>query len=360
MKLPALFLSLIALAISFPSLAQTPSSIEAVEYDPASNRWYVSNGSQTMLVTSDAGQSWDYFGAAHATHGMEVVGDYLYAINSNLLACYDLASGYTVSTQTVTGAGFLNGMGSHGNTLVISDFGTGRLLKVDISDPMNMVVSTLVAYTGTTPNGVVIDADGSRSVVVNWGGNADILGVDLETGAMTTLLDGSGLGNCDGVDVDSEGNYYVSSWTPNRITRFSPDFSESEIVVSLGLSSPADISYGVEIDTLAVANSGSSQVTFHSFANTESVGEVFSEDMWVELHGDMLVFSLNQGGEYELSSYGLNGALISKHSVSLLAGTTRVALDRLPAGFKEGAIISITSSSNPEQTKSVKLGLRRL
>ena len=76
----------------FSFFSPTPSSIEAVEYDPASNRWYVSNGSQTMLVTSDAGQSWDYFGAAHATHGMEVVGDYLYAINSNLLACYDLAS----------------------------------------------------------------------------------------------------------------------------------------------------------------------------------------------------------------------------------------------------------------------------
>ena len=51
----------------------------------------------------------------------------------------------------------------------------------------------LVENTGTTPNGVVIDADGSRAVVVNWGGNADILGVDIATGEVTTLVDGSGL-----------------------------------------------------------------------------------------------------------------------------------------------------------------------
>ena len=104
-----------------------------------------------------------------------------------------------------------------------------------------------------------------RAVIVNWGGNADILAVDLESGALTTIVNGTGLGNCDGIDMDSDGRYYVSSWSPNRITRFSNDFSQSETVVSSGLSSPADISFDETNHILGVANSGSNQVTFHQF-----------------------------------------------------------------------------------------------
>ena len=352
MKLPAL---LCALALSLVSLAQTPSSIEAVEYDPNANRWFVSNGGTTMLYTYDAGENWDYFGSANATHGMEVVGNYLYAINSNVITCYDLFSGNTVSTETVMGAGFLNGMGSHGNTLVVSDFSTGRIIQVDITDPFDMVASTLVASTGTTPNGVVIDSDGSRAVVVNWGGNADILGIDIESGEVTTLVDGTGLGNCDGVDIDSEGNYYVSSWSPARITKFSPDFSEDEIVVSSGLSSPADISYAMEIDTLAVANSGNNQVTFHSFAeNTDNVNEFKEEIAWVELNGNTLVFNLNQGGIYELRVYRINGQIAGFEEVNLLQGTTRIELDRLPKSFSEDGIISVRKNDSPSTQTSFK------
>lgn len=346
---------LCALAFSFSLLAQTPSSIEAVEYDPGENRWYVSNNSNTMLYTDDAGGSWDYFGNAHATHGMEVVGDYLFAINSNVIMCYELGSGLIVSTQNVAGASFLNGMGSHGNTLVISDFGNGRIIKVDVSDPLDMQTSTLVASTGTTPNGVVIDADGSRAVVVNWGGNADILSVDVETGELNTLVDGSGLGNCDGIDIDSEGNYYISSWSPPWITKYTPDFTSSEIVVSSGLSSPADISYALEIDTLGVANSGNNQVTFHSFAdNTESVGEIIDGQPWVELQSGSLVFNLKEGGNYELRVYSINGKLSDYEELSLFSGKTTVELSRLPAGFSESGIIKVSVKGQPYTTQTIK------
>ena len=105
-----------------------------------------------------------------------------------------------------------------------------------------------------------------------WGNNADILAFDLEGGDMTTLVNGTGLGNLDGIDVDGSGQYYVSSWSPTRITRFSNDFADAETVVTGagGLSSPADISYAVGIDTLGVANSGSDEVTFHGFGGTPS------------------------------------------------------------------------------------------
>ena len=45
--------ALIAVLIATPALAQTPSGIEAVEYDPNGSQWFVSCGSSTMLSTSD-------------------------------------------------------------------------------------------------------------------------------------------------------------------------------------------------------------------------------------------------------------------------------------------------------------------
>ena len=127
---------------------------------------------------------------------------------------------------------FLNGMGSEpnadGDVLVVSDFSIGRAescSRLTSPTPANMSSSVLVANTGTTPNGVALK-DGVATVV-NWGNNADILQVDVATGEVTTLIDGTGLGNCDGVDWAGE-SLVVSSWTPNRVTLFSPAHKHRE------------------------------------------------------------------------------------------------------------------------------------
>ena len=246
--------------------AQVPSGIESCEYDPSGERWFVSCGASTLLSTSDLGQSWDYFGSANASHGMEVMNGALFVIHNNQVYAYDLNTAQLLGSESITGAGFLNGMGSDGNgTLVISDFSTGRILKIDASDPANMSTSTLVGNTGSTPNGVVVDVANGRAVVVNWGNNADILAINLETGELSTLVNESGLGNCDGIDMDSYGNFYISSWSPARITKYNSDFSTSVTVVSSGLSNPSDISFDEVNNMLGIANSGTNIVEFYLF-----------------------------------------------------------------------------------------------
>jgi hypothetical protein len=254
--------------------AQIPSSIEAVEYDPA-GRWLVSNGS-SILSTDDAGATWTTFGSVGASHGMEVVDGHLFALHNGVLRAVDLVSESQTSTLNIPGTSFLNGMGSRSGELVISDFGTGALHRVDISDPANMASTVLVSDLGATPNGVVIDEANNRALVVTWGA-CSIYAVDLETAAVSTVVASTGLNNCDGIDLDGSGRAYVSSWSPNRITRFTADFASSEAVVTSGLSSPADISYAIDLDTLAVANSGSDVVTFHGFAPAVGMGQVASK-----------------------------------------------------------------------------------
>ena len=243
-----LILPLMATWMCAHAHAQTPTSVEAAEYDPNSDRWFVSNGS-SILATSDFGESWTVFGSGGATHGMEVLGSTLFVIQNNVIRAYDVVSGEELGSLSPTGAGFLNGMGSEenaeGDLLVVSDFASGRLLKVDVSDPTNMTYSTLVGDTGTTPNGVTVK-DGIATVV-NWGSNADILQVDVATGVVTTLIEGTGLGNCDGVDW-ANGGLVVSSWSPQRITWFTPDaeapdtWNAETLEQGSPLSNPADLS----------------------------------------------------------------------------------------------------------------------
>ena len=71
------------------------------------------------------------------------------------------------------------------------------------------MVTQIVSNTVSTPNGIVYDGENNRLIFVNWGSNAAIKAVDLSDNSVSTLTTTT-LGNCDGIDNDSYGNYYVS------------------------------------------------------------------------------------------------------------------------------------------------------
>ena len=108
------------------------------------------------------------------------------------------------------------------------------------------------------------------------------------------------------------------------MTRFSADFGDSEIVVTGadGLSNPADISYSITADLLGVANSGSDEVTFHSFAETNGLNEA---SRWHAAHsGNDLVVSLGVGGAVEWTVHDAIGRVLGQGVEWLPAGTNRL------------------------------------
>ena len=161
--------------------AQVPASIESVEYDSSNSRFFVSNRA-SILETSNLGMDFGSFGEARATHGMEVVDNMLVVIDNNVIRAYSLADATALGELAIDGVGFLNGMGSRPGEVVVTDFEASRLFRVNISNPADMTYKVLVSDTGTTPNGVVLDEDRNRALVVNWGGDAPILAIDLSTG----------------------------------------------------------------------------------------------------------------------------------------------------------------------------------
>jgi len=248
---------------------QNLQTIESIEYDPIQGRFLVSNSNSVVHVDGNGDGVSTLPSPLAAAYGMEIFNNHLFAIHSNSVKVFNLANNTLVQHVTIPGAGFLNGMASDGVARVwVTDFSTKKIHQIDFSDMVNPVTTTLSNNTTTTPNGVVFDEANNRLVFVAWGSNAPIKSLNLSDNTITTLTSTT-LGNCDGIDKDGLGNYFVASWSPNRITKYNPDFSTSQIItVAGGLSSAADICYANEIDTLAIPNSGNTTVVYVGFDNT--------------------------------------------------------------------------------------------
>jgi hypothetical protein len=265
-KLYAVFVVFFLLT-SLGSISQDFNAIESAEFDPVYHRFLVSNSDGVLVVNADGEPVSEMGGDAVAQYGMEVIGNTLFAIVNDDVRAYDLTSGLEISSITIEGAQFLNGMASDGDHRIwVTDFSAKDIFEIDFTDLANPSYVQVVSNTVTTPNGICYDEGNNRLVFVNWGGSAAIKAVDLTDYTITNLVSNTGLGNIDGIDNDNYGNYYIASWSPNRITKYNADFSVSEIItVAGGLSSPADIAYAEEIDTLIIPNSGNNTVRFVGF-----------------------------------------------------------------------------------------------
>jgi DNA-binding beta-propeller fold protein YncE len=296
--------------------AQSYTNIEAIEYEPEQNRYFVSNSSS--IIQRNADGSLEFFGNATASHGMEVMNGILFALSANSVRAYDLDDASTLMTLNIPGISFLNGMASDGNNRIwVTDFGTGKLFEINVSDLENPVWTEIASGLGA-PNGIVFDEANNRLVFVHWNASAKIRQYDLATLEVSDLYTTS-LSNIDGIDHDGEGNFYIASWGPNRISKFESTFTDApETITVAGLSNPADICYAIETDTLAIPNSGNETVIFVGFNNGISTEDINPEpgafqlypnpaDEFSELH-----FHLLNEIYVMVNLYSMDGSLVTE------------------------------------------------
>jgi hypothetical protein len=319
------------------SQAQSLTAIEGVEYDPTNQIFLVGNGNNVVRMHSDAVPQ-GTLGAAKSNYGMEVMNGVLFSIVGSAIRGYDVTTGAQVMTHTLSGASFLNGMASNGvDKLWVSDFSAKKIYELNVADLAAPTSSIVVANTTSTPNGLTYDASNNRLVMVSWGANASIKAIDLATYTLSVITT-TNLGNCDGVDHDSYGNYYVSSWSPNAITKFSNDFTTtSTVTVTGGVSSAADICYAEEIDTLAIPCTGNNVVKFvgfnPSFVVEGNTSEFQAYGYPTEVKDMYTVgFDLPQAVDVNIRLFDVNGRLVNEviHQ-TFPQGNHQVVLTELPA-----------------------------
>ncbi len=336
-----LYVSFLASVLTALAHAQTLSNIESAEYDPVGHRFLVGNGSNVVQV-DESGTAIAILGngVPRANYGMEIMNNMLFSIVGSSVKVYDLTDGTQISSLAISGAGFLNGMASDGvNRVWVTDFGNNQILEIDYTDVQNPTYSTVVSNTTVTPNGICFDETANRLVFVAWSGStSDITAVSLSDYSLTTLVANTSLNSIDGIDNDSYGNYFLASWSPQRITKYNSDFSISEVItVPGGLNSAADIAYAEEIDTLIIPNSGNETVRLVGFQNVNAVRDFPHEQIQVTCYPNpiqpesVISFFLPQAGRVCIEVIDMQGKCVHQLiDEQFPAAMQRVVVGELP------------------------------
>jgi len=256
--------------------AQTYSGPESVVYDSANNRYFISNNGANQILARDASGTLTIFTSAITSgpHGLEIVGNTLFACDGTSMKGFDLTTAAVVMNLNL-GATFLNGICTDGsNYIYTTDFTAKKIFKIDIAAQTFTVFVTGLAKS---PNGIIYDGTNNRIVWVTWGTSAPIMQALLSDSSVSQVT-ATTLGNCDGIDRDGSGNYYVSAWNTQSVYRFNNLFSAAPVAVISGLNNPADIYYNLADDSLVSPNAGNNTVTFHYMGASTSVEENVSNE----------------------------------------------------------------------------------
>jgi hypothetical protein len=321
----------ILIAIFFTSLlnAQTYNGPESIEYDASNDRYLISNTSSGSILARSANGTLNVFksGISPAPYGLEILGNTVYACCSGFIKGFDLGTGTQVFNLNL-GATFLNGITSDGiSSLFATDFSGKKLYRIrPAANAFNVMAQNLVQ----SPNGVVYDQANSRLVFVNWGTNAPIKALSLSDSAVTTLATTT-LGNCDGLAWNGLDTWYVSDWTGQKIVKFNADFSTAAVTVATGMSSPADIFYNMNSDTLAIPNSGNNTVSFMGFT---PIVNVSCSLLPITTNANQAIF---EGSQISFGDSVLRISLTNTSGLSFAYPLARITpVSALPSGMSFG------------------------
>ena len=239
--------------------AQSLTSPESVEYDPAYDRYLVSNSSDGTIVARDqAGVITSFVtGIPSGPYGLEILDNTVYACAGGRVRGFDLATGIQVSNVNCGGS-FLNGITTDGTFIYATDFGDGKIFKIDVVAGTS---TTLVANTGSTPNGIVHDPDTDLLWVAFWGANAPVKAYELDGTPGQTFA--TTLTNIDGITRDCFGNLYLASWTPDAITRLEIA-TGTQSNMGWTVANPADIDFDAVNSLICIPNTSTSTVTLET------------------------------------------------------------------------------------------------
>jgi hypothetical protein len=288
-------LLLIMLATASGLQAQTLSGPESVDCDTLTNTWYVGNTVSHQILRRNPNGTWGAFvgGLTSGPHGIEVVGSRIYACAGSQIKGYNLSDGTEVFSINTT-ATFLNGITHDDNGfLYATDFSSKKIYKINI---VAASASVFVPTLTPKPNGIIFEKEENRLVFATWGTNAKIMAVSLADSSVSTLKTTT-FSNIDGIAQDKAGRFYVAHWGSNAVHRFDHDFVAAPVAVVTGLSSPADIYYNQQTDTLGIPNSGNNTVKLVGFApisSVESLENVEKLSLFPNPATDFLSFRLDQ------------------------------------------------------------------
>jgi sugar lactone lactonase YvrE len=210
---------------------------ESVVYDPVNDVLYVSNVngapdekdangfiSKVSLAGEVINKQW--VTGLDAPKGLAIANNKLYIADIDTLVEIDIPSSSISNRYTVTDAKFLNDVAaSVRGQVFVSDMVMNRIHSLD-NDRFSI---WLESPDLLNPNGLHVQGD--RLIVGAWGAMTDgvskelpghLLAVSLVDKTISSIGDGSSIGNLDGVEEDTDGSFYVTDWMAGKLFHISP------------------------------------------------------------------------------------------------------------------------------------------
>lgn len=229
--------------LPLPALAAEPelvwetsgfSAPESALYDQERDVLYVSNvagnptdkdGQGFISRVSPDGEitEAEWVGGLDAPKGLALSGDTLYVADIDQLLAIDVESGEVRARHQGQGAQFLNDVtADDGGRVYVSDMMANAIWRLD-GDTFEIWLEDEAL---ASPNGLLAEED--RIVVGSWGVMTDgfatkepghLQAVDLETQEISSIGDGTPVGNLDGVEAIGDGSYLVTDWMAGALLR---------------------------------------------------------------------------------------------------------------------------------------------
>jgi len=207
--------------------AQTYNGPESAVYDQTGDgRWLASNWGNGDIIARANDGTLTYFnqGTSIASLGMVIVGNTLYVAGQKSDLSYALF-GFDLTTGAVINTTIINGFTSDVTADAAGNIYVSDMDKIYQVDPLAQTYTTIYTNTGGL-NGVLFDDTNNRLLFTVNTAASQIWALDMSTMIATVLITNS-FGGLDGLTVDHNGNYYVSSYFTNEIYRYDSNFTNS-------------------------------------------------------------------------------------------------------------------------------------
>jgi len=234
----------------------------SVDYDSASNRYFIPNFTSGQIVALDEYKSQSYFAAGlDSVLGNHLEGNILYATYHYGVRGFDITTGETVMDVALPIAGYHDGItaDTSGNLYVINSL--QRIYKIHIATE---AVSTFVQ--GQLGDGfgedITFDPHHNRLLVVSMDTNDPIRGVWVSDSTVHTVV-GTELGPFNAVCMDDKRNTYIGLFN-GQVWRFDSLYTSPPTLVLTFADGCDQVDYNTNGDILVDPHYGASRIDFAS------------------------------------------------------------------------------------------------
>ena len=249
-----LFLTIFHVNLYAQNLLNGPNDIV---FDEANNRYLVANwaGNSIVAIDLDGNQQLFIDSVSHA-HGMECRDSVLYVASDHSLVLINLFTAEIIENINVSYSQNLSHITLDSSHFVyMTDWSVRRLFRVDL----NNRTSTILYSFSAIPGGVSYDENNNRLIILSYVNNAPILGYNLSTGNLSTIINTS-ISNHVAICQDASSNYYITSSSDNIVYKFGNNFTTGPEIISSGHNYPSGLGYNRRDHIIGVTNYNSNSI----------------------------------------------------------------------------------------------------